>query len=416
MKTQELIFVITNIFRIYVIARFLDFFSNEEKEAERKRIWLMIGYAVISSGIYLLTVGFLENFVINILGIFAMTWGYFSCWKQRFWITCTVFLINMCCDAIVSIPLFLVFGKDTISPVSSVLVVLLLLICELFSERLVGNVQKKEAAIKIPLMVVPALSMGILILLVGRKGMLDDSLIITGIGLIFINFFVLWLYQILLKTMAKQYENEILKKALKAYKVQLELIQNSERQIRALRHDMKHHLNELHILAKENQASELEKYLGQMQEYIGESKQSVQTGNVEMDSIMNYMLGRAREKGIQVVPDICIPEGMLHSFDINIVLGNLLENAIEAASACTEPMIRIEAKYKQGVLIMNVENTYVGKAKENGKIRELETTKEDKVNHGYGLQNIRQVVEKYNGYMEIKRKDNVFTVKIMMYL
>ena len=310
MKTQELIFVITNIFRIYVIARFLDFFSNEEKEAERKRIWLMIGYAVISSGIYLLTVGFLENFVINILGIFAMTWGYFSCWKQRFWITCTVFLINMCCDAIVSIPLFLVFGKDTISPVSSVLVVLLLLICELFSERLVGNVQKKEAAIKIPLMVVPALSMGILILLVGRRGMLDDSLIITGRGLIFSNFFVLWLYQILLKTMAKQYENEILKKALKAYKVQFELIQNSERQIRALRHDMKNHLNELHILAKENQASELEKYLGQMQEYIGESKQSVQTGNVEMDSIMNYMLGRAREKGIQVVPDICIPEGM----------------------------------------------------------------------------------------------------------
>ena len=67
MKTQELIFVITNIFRIYVIARFLDFFANEEKEAEvRKRIWLMIGYAVISSGIHLLTVGFLENFVINI--------------------------------------------------------------------------------------------------------------------------------------------------------------------------------------------------------------------------------------------------------------------------------------------------------------------------------------------------------------
>ena len=46
MKIQELIFVITNIFRIYVIARFLDFFSNDEKEAERKRIWLMIGYAV----------------------------------------------------------------------------------------------------------------------------------------------------------------------------------------------------------------------------------------------------------------------------------------------------------------------------------------------------------------------------------
>ena len=93
-----------------------------------------------------------------------------------------------------------------------------------------------------------------------------------------------------------------------------------------MRHDMKHHMNELKILAAKGEISAIEEYIDDMREFINNPYEIVSSGNLEIDSVMNYMLYRAEEEGCNVNVKVQLPESVRHSFDINVILGNLLEN------------------------------------------------------------------------------------------
>ena len=103
------------------------------------------------------------------------------------------------------------------------------------------------------------------------------------------------------------------------------------------------------------------------------------------------------------------------SFDLTIILGNLLDNAIYAASRVeTDPYVDVKVKYDKGRLLLQVYNPFEGEIiEEEGK---LLTTKEDKERHGIGLINIEKVLKKYDGTMDIDYEDNVFSVTILMYI
>ena len=68
----------------------------------------------------------------------------------------------------------------------------------------------------------------------------------------------------------------------------------------------------------------------------------VASGNFEIDSVMNYMLYRAKEEQCNVNVKVQLPKTVAHSFDINVILGNLLENSIEAARQTEEKRLDIE--------------------------------------------------------------------------
>lgn len=97
-----------------------------------------------------------------------------------------------------------------------------------------------------------------------------------------------------------------------------------------------------------------------------------------------------------------------------VILGNLLDNAITAASQKTEgAFISVQVSYEKGMLFITVENSYSGKLREwNGHFL---TTKSNREQHGYGLHNIKKVLEPYHGIMEFEHTDHVFTVNIVMY-
>ena len=112
---------------------------------------------------------------------------------------------------------------------------------------------------------------------------------------------------------------------------------------------------------------------------------------------------------------INIPEKLiLHSFDLNVILGNLIDNAVEAASQTEEKKLKIAIKLDKGILFINIRNSCHGVA--DGKIQRLETTKEDAPNHGIGLRNISRIVEKYHGDMELICENGKFEADIMMYV
>ena len=108
------------------------------------------------------------------------------------------------------------------------------------------------------------------------------------------NFLVLYLYNVLLRAFSQRYENEILKQKVQIYANQLDIILQNEDKVKRLRHDMKHHMNELKLLAIKNKDGSIQEYIDSMEEFINNPKEIVSSGNTEIDSVLNYMLQRRR--------------------------------------------------------------------------------------------------------------------------
>lgn len=70
-------------------------------------------------------------------------------------------------------------------------------------------------------------------------------------------------------------------------------------------------------------------------------------------------------------------------------------------------------RYSKGILFIKVSNPYKTIIKEKGNII---TTKEDKINHGFGLTSVGEVVEKYNGTVKIETDENIFTITVALYM
>ena len=198
------------------------------------------------------------------------------------------------------------------------------------------------------------------------------------------------------------------------YLNQCEMMQESSEQLRAFQHDMKNQLYVVKHLCDEGMNDKASQVLNQYVENIDNSKLYCNTGNLIFDSIINYKLQNAKMKEIQTFLEASIPPQLeLEDGDIVIIMGNLLDNAIRAASEAEEKRLWLDINYDRGRLLLNIKNTYSGNIEyKNGVI---ETTKTDKKNHGYGLSNVRKAVDKYSGQMEITHEDKHFCVQIILY-
>ncbi len=369
------------------------------------------------------------NILVNITGIALIVFLYTKSMKTILFLTCTIYMIHMGCD-VTSYFLLGSMGRWEINLISAVTTVILIFICELLTERIVNGRKKKGEGKDVPLIFVPICSMIIVWILVsvvdiGNRRMF---IVMVSASLLIVNFLVLYLYNLLLKSFSQKYENAILKQRVRIYANQLEIILQNEDRVRRLRHDMKHHMNELKLLAIKNEDGSIQEYIDSMEEFIKNPKEIVSSGNTEIDSVLNYMLQRAKEELEDVEADVQLPSDISHSFDVNVILGNLLENAMEAAKETEEKRLHVKIKLKQGVLRIEIENSFrKGPAlKGNGEFpisdiiyREnapFYTTKKDREQHGIGLTNVKKIVEKYNGIMEADTKGGRFYVKLILYM
>ena len=98
-----------------------------------------------------------------------------------------------------------------------------------------------------------------------------------------------------------------------------------------------------------------------------------------------------------------------------IVIGNLMDNAIEALERTEEKIFRLEMRYDKGIIYIITENSYNGEIIKNGDTF-VSTKTNEKGTHGIGLSNIKRIVSEHNGEIDIETDNNIFTVSIIMYL
>ena len=230
-----------------------------------------------------------------------------------------------------------------------------------------------------------------------------------------IDYVVIYIYDRLILSEEERVKNLLLAEQKESYERELEILQDSQKKIRGIYHDMKNHILILRSYMEQGQYEELSDYLGRLQEETGAVAPQVYTGQPAVDSMLHYKISGAKDIPIQV--ETSIPEQLkMDDFDITVILGNLLDNAIEACRKLEEEKRRILVSIKlvKNQLLIRMENPYAGTLLRQG--GRLLTRKTDEGSHGIGLENVRRIVEKYHGLMETDTEDQVFKTKVLLYL
>ena len=414
-----MICALTNLFRIFLIGRCASIFLGVDVDKKKKHI-------VYGCFFVINTVLFWEfhtvwiNMICNLMGIGAIVWLYTKSVRTNLFITGTIYLVNCGCD-VAATSLFVNYRDEgAYNQIYAVISFFLIFMCELVIEKMITIHKDAEDAQNISLVLMPICSIIVITLLVYTDTCTDIGLTIVSIGLLIANFLMLYLYNLLLHSISQQYEMEMLKTQLQAYANQLNVVLRGEEKIKALRHDIKHHLSELMLLANKHDVAEIQKYIDEMNSFLKNPNEIVSSGNLEIDSVLNFMLQKAEKELKTVDIKVMLPEKVRHSFDINVMLGNLLENAIKAAGKTENKYLSVHIKLKRGILKVKIENSfessYILRKEQNRKDTILKTTKPFTEQHGIGLKNVKKIVEKYNGTMAVTAQKGIFCVNLLLYM
>lgn len=186
------------------------------------------------------------------------------------------------------------------------------------------------------------------------------------------------------------------------------------RKMRSWRHDYHNHIQVLKANMCLGQYEQAGEYLDKLEEDLATVDTVLKTGNVMVDAILNSKLSLLQEKKIAVDATAIVPGNIsISGIDLSILIGNLLDNAMEACIQIPEEkerFVRIYIDIVKKQLYISVTNTMDGKAKRIG--GSFRSTKHG--NHGFGLLRIDSIVSKYNGYLNRQTEDGLFATEVML--
>lgn len=182
------------------------------------------------------------------------------------------------------------------------------------------------------------------------------------------------------------------------------------------RHDMKQRYIYVQALLEEGNYDGLRSYYEDNMEFLAARKSVAASGNIYFDSILNYKAEIVDRDGIQFDLELEIPHDcQTNGEEISICLGNLLDNAIEAAKEVEKDrrIVFVKIKVQRHNLYLEIRNPFQKPRLKIG--NEYVSTKQDIHSHGWGLQIIRDIVDRYHGELEITDADSEFCVKALLY-
>ena len=226
---------------------------------------------------------------------------------------------------------------------------------------------------------------------------------------------VVLMMSVLVFNINRQYEVE--KELAKLKSEQAELLErdytavNRAYQVNArLFHDLHNHIGVLRQFLTHEKYGEAVRYLDELQAPVRNLTATVWTGDETADYLINSKAAMAEEAGIRFQGQVELPRHTnIRSVDLCAILGNLLDNAIEAARQVTDPSGRTVAltiRRIHQMLVIKVENSFAAAPVQEG--GELKTTKTEGGLHGWGLKSAQTAAEKYDGMVQAGVSGEVF--------
>lgn len=214
---------------------------------------------------------------------------------------------------------------------------------------------------------------------------------------------------------AKEYAEE--KARLEMYEMQRAHYRLTTEQIKklsALRHDFRNHLYVIAERIRREEKDEAIAYIDKIGATIQEASNIIVAENEILATILTVKNMICKNKDIEFQCKISCEKLFIEDMDLNTVVSNLMDNAIEASEKCEKGKRKITFKIKDVKQFIAIECCNTCKEKSAEKRYIFQTTKDNKEEHGYGIENIKETVEKYGGRAEFSSMDGVFCAKIMM--
>ncbi len=236
----------------------------------------------------------------------------------------------------------------------------------------------------------------------------EDTAIVYPIcgASIFSSFGCMYLASYICEAMQTAYHVQELEMQRNYYKDRI----RDEERVRSVYHDMKNHL--LLLQAQTENGQEVQKSIQELKDQIQEYENYHHTGNEFLDIIIRDKAKAAQEKKIDFSAVITFEAGsFIEPLDISTIFGNALDNAIEASEKLSEDMrlITVRANRVRNMLVIIIENNTTPALPET-----KGTTKKDAFAHGFGLPNLKNAVEKYDGQCSTKLENGMFALKIVI--
>lgn len=414
------------VFSVYLFCYYFDIFF-----VRKKKIFFYLGSVVFA--IWQLGIGYINVFpvyinlgitiVVTLIAILCAYEG--SWWKKCVFVTAFIaiwmLMETLCSYILVLYCVQYAMSESFGSFVSkSLFFIVIIALQKVFTD---DEIKELPVRYSIMLVLIPTGSIYIMnnIFMLGY-GIHDEHAMrnsaVAAVILLGINILVFYIYMKLaddlqLRRMASVYEQQL--ELCERHQQETEL---STLQIRDAKHNMKNNLVSILAYAENGECDKIVNFVNEVMDESGIKLSSVvNSGNIVIDSLIGYWYMRAQKNEIDFSVNINIP--MLMPFkgaDICLILGNLLENAVEAARKVDEKRyIKLQMKYDRNNLLLCIANNYKGRLIKT-KDKKFKSTKLDAGNHGVGLPSVHRAAARYHGNVFID--DSVperFLIRVVLY-
>lgn len=419
--------ILLSVFAVYLFFYYFDIFFTQKK----KKLLLVIGLAVFVLWQFSISMSINFPAYINIaitiiVTLFSVVMVYEGTWWNKCVFVIAFNAIWMLMETLCGYILMIYCEQYAmIQPVGSFVsktffLMLIILLKKVFTD---DEIKELPTRYSIMLVLIPMGSIYIMnnVFMLGFIVNNDHTRFnsaVTVIILLGMNILIFYIYM-------KLADDLQLRRMTSVYEQQLELCEchQQEReiatlQLRDVKHNMKNNLVSILAYAENREYEKIIRFVNEIMDEGGMAIAAVSnTGNIVIDSLIGYWYMTAQKKEIDFSVDIRVPMMMpFKGADMCLILGNLLENAVEAAQKVDgKRYIKIKMKYDKNNLLLFVVNNYkeqLVKAKNN----RLKSTKRDARNHGVGLPSVYRTVLKYHGTVVIE--DSVpeqFKIRVLLY-
>ncbi|MDD3339849.1 MAG: GHKL domain-containing protein [Lachnospiraceae bacterium] len=418
----RMIYIIGNLFMAYVIYKYVNIFYSECRVRAFAECISYFGYFVIITLIHMFLKVPLLVFLSNILLVAMLSLMYDEGIKKAILSSVLICFSLTCVETVIAYMTHFIklnpmvpFEYNSAFGVVVIRIVSYIFVVAIEGFKNIKGGQHLPNMYWVCLLTVPTGTI-VMLFTVFASGSTKQVMIIVCIVIALgINLFTFYLYNKISALLVFQMNKRIVEEQSRYYEYQVQIMESTLKNMHMLRHDLKNKLSPLYGLALTGKSEELAVQIAELTDICSINNEYSKSGNSTVDSIINFKLQQAKKEDIVISTDIFIPDDLsMSTFDIAVILGNLLDNALEAVVKSPDRWIDIKMKYTKGRLILEINNSYDGIVKTVAN-RYL-SRKEDRINHGIGIQSVQMVLEKYDGVMQITHEKKKFKVKLLMYL
>lgn len=417
--------LLINIFDMFIYRRYLENFVGKRRTETEVSLAVLLVLALIGSG-----VNQIEHPVLNLTTTICILFLYqmqYETRRRSRIVTTLVYLgIIFLTEPLGYLFYIIVLGRYQVAEevhyffIAFFMELLRMVIVEVFcyqkKERKVSLAEIPKEVVYI-LGVVPLLSILSCILVVEMaKGMMSGELIILCMTVIFTiivcNYFMFIMISRYTEVSERQRESELLEREIVLKEAYYRDMEEVQRGVHRLEHNMKHQLLGIYEAIDDEKGNTAKT---KIQEIIGELKELedvVYSENMVLNAILKAKLPIAEDKEIRFTHETFLPRRInMDSGDMGVLFGNLVDNAIEACEKLAKDKreIHLEVKYQVGKLVISIKNS-----KEEKENPDFKSSKKDKRKHGFGLNSISTLAEKYGGTLLLHDHGNCFEANIML--